>query len=306
MLRLGYACINSELQSKKGAEKVSVNHSCIAKTFRAKGAQYVVALARSNLEAVLKVLEWNEKHNIKVYRLSSDMFPHLTNPEFMKGEQFAYSLDQFEDLFKKIGNYAREHGHRLTFHPGQYNQIGTPRPEVFRKTVADLSAHAEILDHLGCGPDSVMVVHGGGTYQNKAKTMDRWVKQFYTLPKKVQNRIVIENCERQYSVFDMLELSKRIRRPVVFDTHHHQCYSNLVQKQPDPETFLSLVLATWTDLGVRPKFHVSEQAPDKRVGAHSDYVSEIPQYLLELTQKGIEFDVMIEAKAKEQAVLKLQ
>jgi len=56
------------------------------------------------------------------------------------------------------------------------------------KTLRDLSAHAEILDRIGCGPESVMVVHGGGTYGNKEETIKRWGKQFKQLPKHVQNR----------------------------------------------------------------------------------------------------------------------
>ena len=54
-------------------------------------------------------------------------------------------------------------------------------------------------------------------------------------------------------------------------------------------------------MDIRPKFHISEQAIDKKKGAHSDYVETIPNYLLSLP----DIDIMIEAKAKEQAVLYL-
>jgi len=314
--RLGYACINTVIQDRalcalsslagaKPRQRLCVNRSCIAKTLREKGTQYAVELARSNLEAVLTVLAWNENHGIRLYRLSSDMFPHITNPEFIpNGEICAYPLDQFDDLFQKIGAYARRHKHRLTFHPGQFNQVGAKDPKVFQKTFRDLSVHAEILDRMGTGPESVMVVHGGGTYGDKETTIKRWVKQFKQLPKNVRDRIVIENCERQYNYSDMLRISKQIDRPVVFDTHHHACYCDLIEELPDPSTFLDQIVETWTKHGLIPKFHISEQAPDKRIGAHSDFVESIPQYLLDLA-KGQEIDIMIEAKAKEQAVLQL-
>lgn len=304
--RLGYACINTVLQGcpvKK--DRVLVNHSCIAKTFREKGIDHVIALARANLAAVLRVLEWNEAHDIRFYRLSSNMFPHLTNPDFVDAGKYAYSLDQFDDLFAKIGQYAKEHNHRLTFHPGQFNQVGTPTQRVFENTVRDLSAHADILDKLGCGPDSVIVVHGGGVYGNKEQTMQRWVQQFKMLPKNVQARLVIENCERQYNYADMLELSRLIDRPVVFDTHHHACYCKIHGPLPEPADFLPRIIETWTKHGIKPKFHISEQAPNKRIGAHSDYVNRIPDYLIDLLDDGTQIDLMIEAKAKEQAVLYL-
>lgn len=307
-VRLGYACINTYIQDDPGLIKrlrPSVNKSCVAKTFREKGAEYAASLARGNLETVLKVLEWNENQGIRLYRMSSDMFPHITNPEFLDGNKYSYPLEQFDDLFKKIGKYARKYNHRLTFHPGQFNQVGAKNPKVFQNTLRDLSAHAEILDRIGCGPESVLVVHGGGTYNDKETTIKRWVKQFEQLPKNVRNRLVIENCERQYNYKDMLKLSRLIDRPIVFDTHHHDCFSKAITRLPDPSTFLPKIIKTWTKHGIRPKFHISEQAPDKKLGAHSAFVKVIPQYLLDLIEQGQQIDLMIEAKAKEQAVLYL-
>lgn len=304
MIRLGYACINMTLDKES---KVKVNRSCIAKTYRAKGYDHAKKLAESNLESVIKIIEWNFQNNIGVYRLSSDMFPQITNPEFRDERvNYSYSLEPFQPYFTRIGELARSYDQRLTFHPGQYNQIGAEKESVFEKTMIDLSLHAEILDRMGLDQDSVMVVHGGGSYGDKDKTLDRWVDNFYRLPKNVQDRIVIENCERQYNYKDMIGLSKRIHRPVVFDTHHHNCYSKAVKVLPDPEKFIRKIIKRWKKCGIKPKFHISEQNHEKRLGAHSDYVETIPDYLLNLEKEGIEIDIMIEAKCKDLAVKKLQ
>lgn len=301
-LRLGYACLNMTI-SQGSKSPACVNRSCIADTFTKKGVDYVVGLAMSNLKNVLKVLKWNEEKGIRFYRLSSNMLPHCTNPNFIKdGSKYAYDLEQFRPICEQIGQYARDMGHRLTYHPGQFDQVGTPNREVFEKTKTDLAMHADMLDMMGMGPDSVMIVHGGGTYGDKPTTMKRWAKQFAELPENVRNRLVIENCEKCYSPLDMLELSDLINRPVVFDTHHHTCYSNEVEKLPDPREFLPRIIETWRRVGVKPKFHISEQDPTKRVGAHSQYVEVIPDYLLELIKGGVNIDLMIEAKCKELAV----
>ena len=92
----------------------------------------------------------------------------------------------FKDLFTEIGQYAFLHNHRLTFHPSQFNQVGAKDNDVFIKTCRDLKMHADVLDYIGCGPESVMVVHGGGSYGNKKMTMERWISQFYKLPENVQ------------------------------------------------------------------------------------------------------------------------
>lgn len=293
--RLGYACI---LMS----EKIPVNRSCIQSTFISKGVDYAIELAFSNLNNVLRILEWNQKNDIKFYRMSSDMLPHMTNPKVIpSGQKYAYPIQQFKSICLKIGQYAKQHGHRLTFHPGQYCQVGTPRKEVFDKTIVDLSMHADLLDMMELDGNSVMIVHGGGVFGDKEKTIERWIQQFFLLPENVQDRLVIENCERAYSVFDMLYISSKISRPVVFDTHHHECYSKLVEEQPCPSQFLGQVLQTWRCKGLRPKFHVSNQDPEKKVGAHSQYVEYIPWYLANL-----DVDIMIEAKCKDLAVLMLK
>lgn len=297
-INLGYACINMTL-----GKDAMVNKGCIAKTFREKGYEYVKTLAESNLKSVIKILEWNYENNIKLYRMSSDMFPQMTNPEFKNESGYSYSLEPFQPYLTRIGELADRYEQRLTFHPGQYNQIGAVNEDVFQKTVIDLSLHAEILDRMNRDRDSVIVVHGGGVYGNKEKTIDRWVENFYRLPENVKDRLVIENCERGYNYKDMMKISKRIHRPVVFDTHHHDCYNIVVRKLSDPSRFIDKIIKRWKKAGVKPKFHISEQAPGKRVGAHSDYVETIPDYLLNLD---CDIDIMIEAKCKELAVQKLQ
>ena len=121
-------------------------------------------------------------------------------------------------------------------------------------------------------------------------------------------RLVIENCEKNFSIDDCIECIRiELNIPVVFDTHHFECYNKL---HPDetlkyPEEYIPEILETWARRGIKPKFHVSEQGKG-RIGHHSDYVEEIPEYLLEIPSiYGVEIDIMIEAKMKEQAIFKL-
>lgn len=287
-------------------KKYPVSQSCIQRTFMEKGKEHAIRLAKSNLENVYRILMWNEKHGLRFYRMSSNMFPHCSNPKVIPdGEKYAYDIEVFRDQCVKIGKFAKKYGHRLTFHPGPYNVVGTPNPDAFSKTVIELSLHADILEMMGLDQDSIMVVHGGGVYGDKEKTIKRWARQFHQLPENVQKRLVIENCEKCYSPLDMLRLSDLTGCPVVFDTHHHACYHDKVESLPDPSTFMKDVLETWYRRGIRPKCHISEQAVGKRVGAHSDYVKCIPGYLLDLVYDGVEIDMMIEAKKKELAVQRL-
>ena len=160
---------------------------------------------------------------------------------------------------------------------------------------------------MGLGVNSVMVVHGGGVYGDKEATKKRWAEQYNKLPQNVKNRLVLENCERCFSIIDCLDVSKVCGVPVVFDTHHFECYKILHpdERFEDAGMYIQDILDTWQRRGVKPKFHVSEQGSG-RCGHHSDYIEKIPSYLLEIPDKyGVEIDIMIEAKKKEQAIFKL-
>ena len=299
-IQLGLCCMNSELREQK--PPVFASRKMIIKSIEEKGIDSLKEKIIQNLKDVITLMEWNEKNGIKVFRLSSELFPHKSNPKVED-----YSLDFAVDLLKEIGNLSKKYNQRLTFHPGQFNVVGSPDKKSFEQTIRDLSYHADVLDIIDAGPDSVMVVHGGGVYGDKQKTIDRWCEQYYLLPENVRNRLVLENCERAFSIEDCLEVSKRIDIPVVFDTHHYECYK-LIHKDEEfkePEEYIFDILDSWNSRGIKPKFHVSEQGSG-RIGHHSDYIKIVPQYLLEIPDKyGINIDIMIEAKMKEQAILDL-
>jgi UV DNA damage endonuclease len=255
-----------------------------------------------NCKDLIKMIEWNEQNGIKVFRISSNIFPHKTNPNVEN-----YDLEFARDLLKEAGDLAKKYNQRITMHPGQYNVVGTPNENAFKQTILDLEYQASILDLMEMDENSVMVVHGGGIYGDKNLTKERWCRQFYLLPENVQRRLVLENCEKCFSIKDCLDISRKINIPVVLDTHHYYCY-NLIHNNDniaDIEQYIPDILDTWIKKGIKPKFHVSEQGSGK-CGHHSDYIEEIPYYLLEIPNKyKINIDIMIEAKKKELAIFKL-
>lgn len=299
-IQLGLCCINTILRNQK--PPVFSSRKMIMKSIKEKGIDELKSKIIQNLKDTLIMMDWNEHNGIKVFRLSSELFPHMTNPEVED-----YTFDFAHDLLLQIGEKSRQYNQRLTFHPGQYNVVGSPNRKCFLQTIKELKYHADILDLMEMGSDSVMVVHGGGTYGDKELTKDRWCKQFEELPENVKARLVLENCEKSFSIIDCLEVSERINIPVVFDTHHFECYKLL---HPDEsfeyaEFYIPMILESWKRRNIKPKFHVSEQGTGK-CGHHSDYIEVIPEYLLEIPSKyGVDIDIMIEAKQKEQAIIKL-
>ena len=299
-IQLGLCCMNTILSSKK--PPIMSSRSVVLKTLETKGFEPLKEKIIQNLKDTLVMMDWNEQNGIKVFRLSSELFPHISNSKAPK-----YEIDFALDLLKQIGEKSKIYNQRITFHPGQYNVIGTPTKSAFEHTINDLKYHCDILDLMDLDKNSVVVIHGGGVYGDKKKTIERWCKQFYELPENVQKRLVLENCEKNFSIEDCLEVSEKVNIPVVFDTHHFECYKLLHKEEKfnPPDEYMHAVLETWWRRDIKPKFHVSEQGSGK-IGHHSDFIEEIPDYLLEIPDKfDCNIDIMIEAKLKEQAIFKL-
>ena len=74
----------------------------------------------------------NKKWNKSVYKISSEMFPHKSNPKVED-----YNYDFALELLKLIGEKSKKYNQRLTFHPGQYNVVGTPNEKTFNQKTYD-------------------------------------------------------------------------------------------------------------------------------------------------------------------------
>lgn len=299
-IQLGLCCLNIQLRENKPT--VFSSRRVTLKTLEDKGIDNLKNKIINNLKDVLTMMEWNENNGIKVFRLSSELFPHYSNSKAQD-----YTLDFAIDLLKQIGNKSKLLNQRLTFHPGQYNCLGSPNNDVIQHTICDLNYHATVLDYMELDQNSVMVIHGGGIYKNKEETINRWCDNYNKLPDNIKKRLVLENCEKIFSIIDCLNVHNKIGIPIVFDTHHFSCYKKLHPNEEfnEPDYYIPLILNTWKSKNIKPKFHISEQGSG-RIGHHSDYIETIPQYLLDIPEKfNIDIDIMIEAKMKEKAIFKL-
>lgn len=291
-IRFGLCCINNHLRDKD----IFCSRTAQRKTFTVEKAK---KLASKNLEDLMKILTWNNEFGIHHYRLSSDMFPRMNDKEME-----SYSIHEFKEELLKIGKYAKYSNQRLTMHPGQYNQIGAKSNMVFEATVSDLQNHVDILDYMKTDNNSIICIHGGGTYNDKENTIRRWIEQFSDLPKGIKNRLAIENCEFSYNIEDCLYISEECRIPVIFDVHHFNCYNIKHDLDLKAEHYIPYIIDSWEDR--RMVAHISDQKEGARLGAHHDYIKKIPKYLLDIPEKyGVGLDIEIEAKAKEDAIFNL-
>lgn len=291
--RIGYACINQTLSGNK----ISVNRGMIRKTFLEKGTAYASSLIQQNLQDLGHILDWNHSRGIDFYRMSSDMFPWMSEYELEELPQFANIRQQLEQIGKKAQSYNQ----RLSFHPGPFNVLASENPQVVRKTLKELNQHSQIMDLMGLAqsPFNKINIHVGTSLQGqKEKAMMLFCQNFEQLNAGTRGRLTVENDDKagMYHTGDLYEgIHKKIGIPLVFDFHHHYCHQGGLLE----EEALRMALSTWPE-GIMPVVHYSEpkSLTDKKLlRAHADLIEhQIPDY-------GMQFDVMVEAKSKECALL---
>ena len=290
---LGYACINMEL-SEAG---ISTNRGMIKRTFQSKGVDYAADLALLNLKDLLKVLQWNYVNKVKVYRMSSCLFPWMSEYEFKD----LYNYTEIKSICETIGKYAEKTDQRLSFHPGHFDILASPTESTVNNSILDLNRHAQIMDMMNLRTDryNTINIHVGGAYGDKDSAMDRFCANFKRLQKTAQQRLTVENDDKMnmYSTRELYEgIHKKVGIPVVFDFLHH----TLCSGGQTEEEALRLASTTWPD-GILQLTHYSSS---KKINEDSTSIQTAhAEYLYEsINMYGMKFDIEIEAKAKERAL----
>lgn len=265
------------------------------------------------------IFDYLAKHRIHMYRMSSDLAPYATHPDM---PQFHGMVKESASELSAMGAKARQLDIRLSFHPSQYVILNSPDPKLTFKSAWDLTSQAEMLDLMGLGPEAVLVIHVGGVYGDRAASNQRWVETYQRLPEPVRRRLVLEHDDIRFSASDTLWIHEHTGVRLVFDHQHFWC---LNPDRLDLRDTLARMLATWPN-GVRPKVHFSSPRTELRElkrkdpvtrkntitnvapvwTGHADFCHPFEFISFMRLGRGLEFDVMLEAKAKDLALIRLR
>ena len=275
---------------------------------------------RHSLQMLRAILDRLDALDVRMYRMATALAPYASHPDL---PQFHDQVAECAEQLAEVGGLARERGIRLSTHPGQYTVLNSERPDTRAVAIAELEVQAALLDAMGLGSEAVVVLHVGGAAGGTQTALDRFEAGFERLSERAQARLVIENDDRTFALVDVLALARRTSLRVVFDLLHHHCHDPA--RIPDDEALAS-ALATWPREQT-PKMHLSsprldvEQRRERRgrhvetryvlpqLRAHADLVDPITfeAFLRETAPAaGRDFDVMLEAKAKDLALLRLR
>jgi UV DNA damage endonuclease len=284
-MKLGYPCINWAIGCKGD------------RTFRLKSysEERLIDTVENNLQCLMKMLAFNVEHTLLFFRITSDLVPFASHPV----NQFDWQ-GYFTQQFQEIGTFIRTHGMRISMHPDQFTLINSIRTEVFERSLKELMYHVQVLDLMELDMSAKIQIHVGGVYDNKAKSMQRFIRRFNDLDERIQKRLVIENDDTLYTLEDCLQIHRETGIPVLFDVYHHELNNT---GETVREAF-ELFTKTWTEKDGVPMVDYSSQQPHGRKGKHAESIdlNSFKQFIKET--EDFDFDIMLEIKDKEKSAVK--
>lgn len=258
------------------------------------------------------ILYYLRDKRIRMYRMHSALVP-VASEDDMAGAQSQIQGCAAE--LAALGALARECGVRLSFHPYSAVVLNSPNEDQVARSVALLEGQAAILEAMHLGPEAVIVLHVGGVYDSRVTSRERFIRRYEKLPRFVQSRVALENDGHRFSHYDVRLIREQCGVPLVYDHLHHLVCNH--EGIPAREA-LSYSLDTWPQQ-LFPKVHFS--TPRTEMGSsenpmrfklptwteHSDFVN--PFDFADFLRMAVglrAFDIMLEAKARDIALLKLR
>jgi UV DNA damage endonuclease len=264
---------------------------------------------RHSLGMLGDIVDYLERNDIRMYRMATALAPYASHPDL---PQFHDQVRECAEGLAAVGERLRTAGVRVSTHPGQYTVLNSEDPAVQAAAAAELEVQAGLLDAMGLGDEAVTVLHVGGLAGGREAAFERFERGLERLSDQARARLVIENDDRSFGLADVLVLARRTGLRIVWDILHHRCLDP--EAIPDREAMAATPKVHFSS----PRVDVEERATRKgrrvlrrtvlpQLRAHADLVDPIAfEYFIRFAPRDRSFDVMLEAKAKDLALVRLR
>ena len=284
-MRIGYPCINRSV-------------GCTANsTFRlaSYSDQRIKKAVENNLACLERILKYNAERGFLFFRIGSQIIPFASHPVCGFDWKGAFS-----ERLEEIGDFIDQNNMRISMHPDQFVLINSNKPDVVRRSIAELEYHCRVLDAMELDESAKVQIHVGGVYGDRGSAIRRFVSNYRRLSGPVKRRLAIENDDRSYPLSDCLSIHRKVRVPVIFDVFHHEMLSS---GEPVSEA-IAAAAGTWRRRDGSLMVDYSSQERGRRRGSHAARLS--PSRFRRFIEEAgeVEFDLMLEIKDKERSALR--
>lgn len=296
-VRLGYVSISKALDGISASNTLTYTH--YMKLDSELAMKLIDKKIVSNFENLEKIIKYNIKNNIHFYRMTSNLIPLATHQKV----NFEY-IKKYNKFYNRIGKLINDNNLRVDTHPDQYCVLNSTKSDIVNSSISILKFHKNMLKAFKI-KNPKMILHVGSSVFGKKNSIKRFINNFNTLDDEIKKMLIIENDDKIFNIIDVLDLCTKINVPMVLDYHHFmcnnsgECLKNYVEK----------IFNTWNNDELVPKVHFSspKNKTKKEFRSHHDYVDsdEFIKFIEDVKFLNRDFDIMIEAKMKDDALFRL-
>ena len=299
MISLGLTCISEELKDKD--KKKYSFRTMTRKRFhdleRSDAIHQLSERILHNARATRYIINHCVLHNIFHYRLSSALFPLITDAQtdVTLDDLNPICLVQIKEELEFAGKIAKKYNISIGSHPDQFNVLASTNEDAVNRTINELNFQASVLDMVGLPQDHTAPMNIHINYTPKGDeglemVADRFYKNLMRCDAGVFKRLTIENEDKGFfNVDNCIKFSEylfnnySLNIPVCYDNLHDFCNPSEEQNiifQAERCAY------TWVNQGegdnnfIAPVFHWSEGKPEKP-RAHAEYfaLGNIPPHI---------------------------
>lgn len=299
LVRLGYVAMSVHLKNSSPSQTMTyAQFSKIAN--REAAIRKLERIAQSNLANCLRLLRYNVENDIHFFRFSSKLIPLVLHEELLDWNY----MEAIEEQLGEIKGFLKDHPDlRIDFHPDHFVILNSKEAEILNRSVHTLHMHRQLLKGIGVNPQHRCVLHVGGAYGEKEKSLEQFIHNWGYVPEDIQEMIILENDDKVFTMSDALYLCEKLGVPFVFDLHHQQANHGGIEWENEWDR----VIHTWKESTLPMKMHISSPRSEKDFRAHADYIDpeELAHFLQTIKGTVDQIDIMIEAKKKDGALFQL-
>ena len=294
-IRFGYVALTKTLDITTSHTITYTNYEKILKEEGIESAnKKIEEIINKNLDNLEQIILYNIRNNIHFYRMSSSIFPLITHPKIKLNP-----FKTFEKKLTNIGDLIKKHNMRVDIHLDQFCVLNSVNKDVVYSTINIIKFYKNMLNSMNLKTN--MILHIGSNTFGKNNSITRFINNFNKLEGETKQMIILENDDKTFNIKDTLYICKKLKIPMVLDYHHYICNN----EHELLEDYIQQIFDTWN--GKIPKIHISSPKNKKEYRSHHDYIdiNDFISLLDKIKPINQDFDIMIEAKQKDEALFKL-
>ena len=287
-IRLGYACISKIIDVTSSKTTTLTYYKKLDTETKIRKIDKII---NENLENLLILINYNIKNNIHFFRMTSKLIPLF--------DLYDFDLSKYENKISKIGKLINKYNMRVDVHIEPFCVLNSVNEKVVYDSIKLLNNMKKIMDLFNIR--YYFIMHIGSKTNGKKESINRFITNYELLNNDIKKLIILENDDKTFNVVDTLKLCEKLNIPMCLDIHHHYC--NKCRKSI--EEYLPRIYNTYNRINA--KMHYSSPKSKKEARAHNEYINsnEFIDFINILKKYDKDTDIMLEAKAKDLALVKL-